>query len=1293
MPATQKNKQRAATKLLPRSTKAGSYSVSPDTSTASEPFSASTAANGVEPFIVKSEPAFDSAITAADLQEYSQQLSEALAAAVSVSPEGVFATGNSPIPGGGSLSPAWSMSSGSNNSGEYNSGAVPPMMPHSATHSPIDDGASDPLAAAQEWLATSSQELMFPHLASSALGFSATSAASSLDATGSTAIDAATQPANTADAAALDGWLQQFVNADAMDAITSERPRAASTDAVAPFSAATTSTTTNGAHRLSPVPDFTFSSPSVLPITSIAATSVSSAPVSLHSKSHSPSSSGIDLFDSSTVAAMASAAAAAAAAATNTDITGSSTLSQDVLVSMLSSAAGFCAPNPQGAGTQTANGASADESTLLSSAASEISMLTALPFTNLAMPMANIAPQKTLSLISPIASEFSLDSSSLPSSSPSASPPPPSKRQRRPASSRKSPSPPVGLKPSDGGHASQAVEVAGINSRAQSLARNRSSKPDAASSSSGVVATAVVANSAKPQTASPSPPPTRRPLAPSPPRSSTNASTNGVRHMVALAPRQPQGGASTSANSVPTVAANSTAGANGSSSQPASRSGSNTPPGLSVLAKMAQKQSPIQVKSEQKHLGATSIAPAPAATQQPLRRIVQAHSPTANRQQPQGRTLAPNGNASAANGAATAHSPSPAPQAIAAPAPAPAAQLAPSSADSVVQKRQERLIKNRAAALLSRKRKREYLTKLESEVEDLRESNTSLARRLAEMESRLNALAVERDELRRENESVRAAAAASASTATATSSSSSATATNTSGRSSSGKQQEANSAEPSSAQQTKSESNGSGTQASDAMEVDGSPISTTQQSAVPLLSGAAAKATANSSRASSVGPRSIKPRVTLPIGAPKAQQHQQQHGPSSTSSINRQRTASALLMAVFFSFSLFTLPSLYTSDNQITTGGSQSAGILPIRALPPTEPRLLISGSDKEKREPASGHGSSASASDSPLIERVRRSISALTQHMEDGNGQVPPASSNSSNSSNSGGEGTRTGADKSEAGSIRMRPMTMEESAGLHAWIKKGLARQHVPLNGPFAGDLSLASAGLPSENARRHAEFGSPPNAAGSSSLSIIPRQGSQAGGVVGQQLDYAMLYCPSVQHVLFGGDMNMDELRGFDGSEVYKPSAVRVIRAGSSKHQGSAAHMDKTNDVDDTLLSEIALRGPSSYVVPEGEPDVMNSAAVGDGSKMTSDLIPTQAGGSGAALLRRPRMSFYSPVVVDGVPDGENLAVLPPWEEYAKMAARNNGKHHGALGSRQKYLRIDVEVVGSRWVTADKFANGLY
>ncbi|KAJ2084579.1 hypothetical protein GGI16_007069, partial [Coemansia sp. S142-1] len=77
----------------------------------------------------------------------------------------------------------------------------------------------------------------------------------------------------------------------------------------------------------------------------------------------------------------------------------------------------------------------------------------------------------------------------------------------------------------------------------------------------------------------------------------------------------------------------------------------------------------------------------------------------------------------------------------------------------------------------------------------------------------------------------------------------------------------------------------------------------------------------------------------------------------------------------------------------------------------------------------------------------------------------------------------------------------------------------------------------------------------------------------------------------------------------------------------------------------------------------------------------LVPTQAGES---LLPRPRMSLYSPVVArGGLVDDD---ILAPWEEYAKVDP-------AVAGGRQKYLRIDVEVVGSRWVTADKFASGLY
>ena len=61
------------------------------------------------------------------------------------------------------------------------------------------------------------------------------------------------------------------------------------------------------------------------------------------------------------------------------------------------------------------------------------------------------------------------------------------------------------------------------------------------------------------------------------------------------------------------------------------------------------------------------------------------------------------------------------------------------------QKRQERLIKNRAAALLSRKRKREHLDELEQKVEALSAENCELKRKISELEGKLSFVSSERD--------------------------------------------------------------------------------------------------------------------------------------------------------------------------------------------------------------------------------------------------------------------------------------------------------------------------------------------------------------------------------------------------------------------------------------------------------------------------------------------------------------------------------------------------------------------
>ncbi|KAL1921283.1 uncharacterized protein VTP21DRAFT_10999 [Calcarisporiella thermophila] len=69
---------------------------------------------------------------------------------------------------------------------------------------------------------------------------------------------------------------------------------------------------------------------------------------------------------------------------------------------------------------------------------------------------------------------------------------------------------------------------------------------------------------------------------------------------------------------------------------------------------------------------------------------------------------------------------------------------------AAIAKRQERLIKNRAAALLSRKRKREHVTNLEQHNEKLSSENLELKSRIEELEQRVDVLVKERDAARKE---------------------------------------------------------------------------------------------------------------------------------------------------------------------------------------------------------------------------------------------------------------------------------------------------------------------------------------------------------------------------------------------------------------------------------------------------------------------------------------------------------------------------------------------------------------
>ncbi|KAJ2574640.1 hypothetical protein GGH19_003652 [Coemansia sp. RSA 1807] len=395
-------------------------------------------------------------------------------------------------------------------------------------------------------------------------------------------------------------------------------------------------------------------------------------------------------------------------------------------------------------------------------------------------------------------------------------------------------------------------------------------------------------------------------------------------------------------------------------------------------------------------------------------------------------------------------------------------QDTPTPPDTVAQKRQERLIKNRAAALLSRKRKREYLTKLEVEVEDLRDANEAMALRMAEMERRLSAVTEERDLLKSAN-------------------------------------------------------------------------------------------------------NSVQPNATLVHGnnakEPRKRSESKPEPESGTSVPNkRQRTAGALLMAMLFSFSMFTLPSLFMGQSQISVGGVQSAGIVPA-------PRLLLPPVETEF----------------PLVERVRRSINAFTQQ-----GPQEP-------------QGPKQGPNRAEDDESRasnntdahMRPMTMEESAGLHAWIRRGL------------------KAGLEPSLRTKHTEH--------TSSLAIVNRDRSPA-----KQLDYAMLYCPSMKHVQFSNAQQVAEIQ----HTVQQPGP-RVL------------------DAMDNVVASPKVERTMSHDL----------------------LVPTHD-----TVHLRPKMSLYSPIAQDA----ESSDILPPWDEYARLDDSD---------ARQKYLRIDVEVVGSKWVTADKFANGLF
>ncbi|ORY00211.1 hypothetical protein K493DRAFT_312913 [Basidiobolus meristosporus CBS 931.73] len=79
----------------------------------------------------------------------------------------------------------------------------------------------------------------------------------------------------------------------------------------------------------------------------------------------------------------------------------------------------------------------------------------------------------------------------------------------------------------------------------------------------------------------------------------------------------------------------------------------------------------------------------------------------------------------------------------------------PGEAAAALNKRQERLIKNRAAALLSRKRKREHMANLETANETLQQENDELKARVQELEQEVESIAQERDQAKEESAQLR----------------------------------------------------------------------------------------------------------------------------------------------------------------------------------------------------------------------------------------------------------------------------------------------------------------------------------------------------------------------------------------------------------------------------------------------------------------------------------------------------------------------------------------------------------
>ncbi|KAJ2076746.1 hypothetical protein H4R24_005531 [Coemansia sp. RSA 988] len=873
-----------------------------------------TGANdGSKTYIVRNEQSFDADSMILGMKTQEEQF-EAAFGSFSAELAGAYVLGHG-SPGIGGLSPAWSASTASNNG---------------------DVGL----------VGSGSQEAMFPVLTA-------------------TQLSGDVEDAATADAA-LDGWLQQFVNTDALGGATNDASWSASMPA------------------------------------SDASAAVSSA---------------VD------------------------------TLSPDVLATILASGGAFP--------TVTA---------MLPDAASQLSMLAALPFPQVATPT-DIAPQKTLS-VTPATPDPAVDS------------PPPRKVRRQQQSPRR---PKAG-----GSHASLANSPS---------VENVSSLPGDRSPGSNHAGATAASASAKRGGSSSASPTTSQVLAPRRP----------------LAPRQTQPDA---AARQPQKQQQCGAG------RTERASGTTTPPGLSVLAKIAQKQAPIAVSSSQcSTAGARRSSPPASATSLP---------PTINQTNP---------------------------------------------ADTVAQKRQERLIKNRAAALLSRKRKRDYMTQLESEVEELRETNSAMAKRLAEMERRMGALAAERDRL------AQTAAASSSDSSGAERQqpepepkSSSGTSEPTAGGSESG----------TSASEPPPKANDSDTSAdlADSMDVDGEHVTTPPQTD--------SASETEDELDSDGGETRLRPRVASATDAPEAKQQ--------SSGTGKQRTAGALLMAMLFSFSLFSFPALHTSSRSIAVGGGGGS------MLPAAEPRLLIAAAPP--RQDASF----------PLAERVRRSISAFA-HPHD---EARAPTSSPSNSS-------------------LTRPMTIQESAGLRAWINRGLSIESRP----------------PQKQ---------------SSALSVVRQQDhpSQQDRLKDQtRPDHAMLYCPTMKHVLFSS-ATQQVSEAFTPTDSRQPAAARVLEGRPTPPP--VASLPSADDVDDSTPADLV-----TYAIPDAEREPSSARSTLDAAGLSAGI--------------RPKLSLYSPVVssaVAGVPN-----ILPPWEEFARLEAPD----HSAAAAKQKYLRIDVEVVGSKWVTADKFANGLY